>query len=177
MAQELDDFDLAALGINCGKSLENNLSCLQELTSVNDKPLCSNPMPAANSGYMGNAFIPSPRQRWELRHLPGSKRERLSSADAVGPAQNIGSYCSKRTPLVARDGQKATLSSFRFGNIEVNGTLVAAPMDGISDSAFRVSCANRAPPCAIPNSSMLRCAKRFHPFQRKVASIKREEHP
>lgn len=43
MAQELADFDLAALGINCGKSLENNLSCLQELVSVTDKAVWFKP--------------------------------------------------------------------------------------------------------------------------------------
>jgi tRNA-dihydrouridine synthase B len=74
--------------------------------------------------------------------------------------------------------KKLPLSSFRFGNIEVNGTLVAAPMDGISDSAFRrILRKQGAALCYtefinaqdVLNDSIL--------FQRKVASIREEEHP
>ena len=43
MAQELSAFDLAALGINCGKSLADNLACLQELKQVTDLPIWFKP--------------------------------------------------------------------------------------------------------------------------------------
>ena len=43
MAQELTEFDLAALGINCGKSLADNLACLQELKTATDLPIWFKP--------------------------------------------------------------------------------------------------------------------------------------
>ncbi|HAF62413.1 MAG TPA: hypothetical protein DCK95_08805 [Anaerolineaceae bacterium] len=43
MAQELKQYDLAVLGINCGKSLTDNLVCLQELKSATDKPIWFKP--------------------------------------------------------------------------------------------------------------------------------------
>jgi len=43
MATELEEFDLAALGINCGKSLTDNLACLQELKKATDAPIWFKP--------------------------------------------------------------------------------------------------------------------------------------
>lgn len=43
MVQGMEEFDLAALGINCGKSLDNNLTCLQELVAVTDKAVWFKP--------------------------------------------------------------------------------------------------------------------------------------
>lgn len=56
MAQELAEFDLAALGINCGKSLADNLACLQELKQATDLPIWFKPnagLPSVNA--MGDA--------------------------------------------------------------------------------------------------------------------------
>ncbi len=43
MVKGLGDLDVAAFGINCGKSLTDNLSCLQELRSSTDKPIWFKP--------------------------------------------------------------------------------------------------------------------------------------
>ncbi len=43
MAQALAQFDLAALGINCGKSLQDNLVCLKELKQITDRPIWFKP--------------------------------------------------------------------------------------------------------------------------------------
>ena len=42
-AQSMTDFDLAALGINCGKSLEDNLNALKELVENTDLPIWFKP--------------------------------------------------------------------------------------------------------------------------------------
>ncbi len=43
IAKELGEFDLNAIGINCGKSLEDNLICLNELKSVTTLPIWFKP--------------------------------------------------------------------------------------------------------------------------------------
>ena len=43
IAKELGEFDLSAIGINCGKSLEDNLICLNELKSVTTLPIWFKP--------------------------------------------------------------------------------------------------------------------------------------
>lgn len=43
MVQTFSSFNLAAFGINCGKSLEDNLRCLKELKQVTDKPIWFKP--------------------------------------------------------------------------------------------------------------------------------------
>jgi len=56
MAQVLSQFDLAALGINCGKSLQDNLLCLKELKQGSDKPIWFKPnagLPSVDT--LGNA--------------------------------------------------------------------------------------------------------------------------
>ncbi|MHB8807956.1 MAG: homocysteine S-methyltransferase family protein [Anaerolineaceae bacterium] len=56
MAQALAQFDLAALGINCGKSLPDNLACLKELKQVTGSPIWFKPnagLPAVDD--LGNA--------------------------------------------------------------------------------------------------------------------------
>ena len=42
-ADEVSGFDLAALGINCGKSLQDNLACLKELNASTDLPIWFKP--------------------------------------------------------------------------------------------------------------------------------------
>ncbi len=51
-AQSMQDKGLAALGINCGKSLEDNLNALKELVGVTDLPIWFKPnagLPALNA--------------------------------------------------------------------------------------------------------------------------------
>ena len=43
MAQELGEYELAALGINCGNSLADNLSCLKELRLATELPIWFKP--------------------------------------------------------------------------------------------------------------------------------------
>ncbi|HMN12344.1 MAG TPA: homocysteine S-methyltransferase family protein [Bellilinea sp.] len=43
MAAALAEFDLDLLGINCGKGLDDNMKCLQELRAVTDKPIWFKP--------------------------------------------------------------------------------------------------------------------------------------
>jgi 5-methyltetrahydrofolate--homocysteine methyltransferase len=56
MAQMLSKFDLSAVGINCGKSLQDNLTCLKELRQVTGLPIWFKPnagLPTVDE--MGNA--------------------------------------------------------------------------------------------------------------------------
>ena len=42
-AKEVEDFELSAIGINCGKSLNDNFLALQELASTTEKPIWFKP--------------------------------------------------------------------------------------------------------------------------------------
>jgi len=42
-AEAVNQYDLCALGINCGKSIEDNQACLEEITSVTDLPIWFKP--------------------------------------------------------------------------------------------------------------------------------------
>lgn len=43
MAAAMEEFDIDLLGINCGKGLDDNLKCLQELREVTEKPIWFKP--------------------------------------------------------------------------------------------------------------------------------------
>lgn len=69
-------------------------------------------------------------------------------------------------------------NSFRFGNIQVAGDLVAAPMDGISDSAFRRILRRQG--AALCYTEFINAQDVLHNsilFQRKVSTVREEEHP
>lgn len=75
-------------------------------------------------------------------------------------------------------GKKLPFSSFQFGNIEVNSVLVAAPMDGISDSAFR--CILRRQGAALCYTEFINAQDVLNHsilFRRKLAAVREEEHP
>ena len=56
MAEAFNEMNLTALGINCGKSLEDNLSCLQELKKATDLPIWFKPNAGLpNMDESGNA--------------------------------------------------------------------------------------------------------------------------
>ncbi len=84
MAQALAQFDLVALGINCGKSIDENLACLKELKQVSEKPIWFKPnagLPSVDE--MGNAIYTT---------TPADMGSKVSTWIAAGSAV-IGGCC------------------------------------------------------------------------------------
>lgn len=69
-------------------------------------------------------------------------------------------------------------AGFSFGNIEVQGTLVAAPMDGISDSSFRrLLCRHGASLCYSEFINAIDVVNNSILYERKAALVRDEERP